>query len=192
MRFVLLPLMLSLSIGCGPRGASSPAEARARLAEAVAARDSAKLWRAVDQDTRWSWMTIQRAWREAYDITQSAVPEGPDRVRLLARFEPAATSEDAQTLFSKMLLADEWQQTAVLLAAADSRQPELEPSGESAQVVTTKGPLVFRKAHNRYWGWGYAGLAVRAEQIKQTAGADLERMRTNAADYERAATRGAR
>jgi hypothetical protein len=192
MRFVLFPLMFSVGIGCSPRGASSPAEALARLAAAVAAHDSAKLWNALDQDTRWSWMTIQRAWREAYDITQSAVPEGPERVRLLARFEPAATSEDAQTLFSKMLLTDEWQQTAALLAAAEARQPLLVPSGESSEIATPEGPLVFRKAHNRFWGWGYSGLAARAEQIKRTASADLERMRANAADYERAATRGAR
>jgi hypothetical protein len=192
MRLVLFPLMLSVGIGCSPRGASSPAEAHARLAAAVAAHDSAKLWNALDQDTRWSWMTIQRAWREAYDITQSAVPDGPERVRLLARFEPAATSEDAQTLFSKMLLADEWQQTAALLAVAEARQPELAPSGESSEIATRDGPLVFRKAHSRFWGWGYSGLAARAEQTKRTASADLERMRANAADYERAATRGAR
>jgi len=192
MRLVLLPLVLSVGIACGPRGASSPAEARAHLAAAVASHDSAKLWNALDQDTRWSWMTVQRAWREAYDITQSSVPEGPERVRLLARFEPAATSEDAQTLFSKMLLAEEWRQAAALLAAADGNQPEPSTSGESSQIATPQGPLVFKKAHNRHWGWGYSGLAVRAEQLKQTAIADLERMRANAADYERAATRGAR
>jgi hypothetical protein len=35
-------------------------------------------------------------------------------------------------------------------------------------------------------------LAARAELLKHTANGDLERMRTDAADYERAATRGAR
>jgi hypothetical protein len=193
MRFALLPLtMLLVGLGCGSRGAATPADAHARLAAAVAAHDSAKLWNALDQDTRWSWMTIERAWREAYDITQSAVPEGPERARLLARFEAAATSEDAQTLFSRMLLAEEWQQAATLLAAARSSQPELAPSGQTSEIATPAGRLVYRKAHSRYWGWGYSGLAARAEQIKRTASADLERMRSNAADYERAATRGAR
>jgi hypothetical protein len=192
MRFVLLVVMLSAALGCGPRGAATPTEAHARLAAAVAAQDSDKLWNALDQDTRWSWMTVERAWREAYDITQSAVPEGPERARLLARFEPGATSENAQALFARMLETDTWKQVAALLAAAGARPPELTPIGETAEVPTSAGPLVYRKAHNRFWGWGYAGLAARAEQFKRTASADLERMRSDAADYERAATRGAR
>lgn len=184
--------MLPVVLGCGGGGAATPTEAHARLIAAVAAQDSAKLWNAVDQDTRWSWMTVARAWREAYDITQSAVPEGPERARLLARFEPAATSESAQALFARMLDPDAWKQAAGLLAAAGSRQPELTPTGETAEVPTSTGPLVYRKAHNRFWGWGYSGLAARAEQVNRTASADLERMRSDAADYERAATRGAR
>src|SRR5512136_1175812 len=125
MRSALLLLSLSVGLGCISRGAATPAEAHARLAAAVAAHDSTRLWNALDQDTRWSWMAVVRAWREAYDITQSAVPEGPERARLLARFEPAATSEDAQTLFSRMLEPEEWRQTAALLAAAGSQKPEL-------------------------------------------------------------------
>jgi hypothetical protein len=192
MRFALLLFMLSVGLACGPRAAKTPAQAYARLATAVAAHDGAKLWNALDQDTRWSWMSIERMWREAYDITQSVVPEGPERTRLLARFEPAATSEDAQALFASMLQPGEWQQAAALLAAAGASQPALAPSGETSEIPTSAGRLVFRKAHDRHWGWGYSGLAARAEQVKRTAAADLERMRSNAADYERAATRGSR
>jgi len=189
------PCLLLLSLvctSCGVRGARTPGEAHARLSAAAAARDGAMLWNALDQDTRWSWMTIQRAWRECYDITQSAVPEGAERVRLLARFEPGATSENAQTLFAKMLTPEDWTTTQALLAAAGSRLPKLTPAGETSEIATEAGTLVFSKAHNRYWGWGFSGFAARAEQIKRTASADLERMRSYAADYERAATRGGR
>ncbi|HEX7500017.1 MAG TPA: hypothetical protein VF524_06885 [Polyangia bacterium] len=192
MKSVILALLVLTCVGCGAGRASSPAEAHARLAAAVAARDSSKLWNALDQDTHWSWMTAARAWRECYDITQSAVPEGPERVRLLARFEPGATSENAQTLFAKMLASEDWTTTQALLTAAGSQQPALAPSGETAEILTAAGTLRFHTAHNRYWGWGYSGLAARAEQLGRTAGADLERMRTDAADYERAAARGAR
>ncbi len=137
-------------------------------------------------------MAVLRAWREAYDITQSAVPEGPERARLLARFEVAATSEDAQTLFSRTRGPEDWRQAAALLAAAGSQKPELAPSGETGEIATSAGRLVFRKARSRFWGWGYSGLAAQAEQLKRTATADLDRMRSNAADYERAATRGVR
>ncbi len=192
MRFSLLLLIPLLTLGCGRAGAKTPAEAHARLAAAVAKHDADMLWNAIDQDTRWSWMSIQRAWREAYDITQSAVPEGPERTRLLARFEPGATSENADSLFRRMLEPDDWKQAEALIAAAGLGEPMLAPGGETAELATSAGKLVYRKPHNRYWGWGYAGLAARAEQIKRTASADLERMRSDAADYERAATRGAR
>jgi hypothetical protein len=137
-------------------------------------------------------MTIQRAWREAYDITQSAVPEGAERARLLARFEPGATSENAQTLFAKMLPPDDWSSLQTLVGAAGTHTPEASPPGESAEIVTSAGTLVYRKAHDKHWGWGFSGLAARAEDTKRTAIADLERLRLDATDYERAATRGGR
>lgn len=192
MKSLLLPLTVLVCLGCGPGKARTPAEAHARLAAALAAHDSTLLWNALDQDTRWSFMAVQRAWREAYDITQSVVPEGPERSRLLARFGPGATSENAQTLFAKMLTPEDWTSSQALVAAAGSRLPELSPSGETSEVATAAGTLVYRKAHNRFWGWGFSGLADRAEQWQHTAWADLERMRKDAADYERAATRGAR
>jgi hypothetical protein len=192
MKPLLFAVLALGSASCGAGGAHSPAEAYARLSAAVTAHDSAKLWNALDQDTRWSWMTIQRAWRECYDITQSAVPEGSERIRLLARFEPGATSENAQALFARMLVPDDWSTAQALLTAAGSLRPVLAPSGETAEIVTPAGTLLFHKARTRYWGWGYSGFAARAEQLKRTSAADLERMRTDAADYERAATRGTR
>jgi hypothetical protein len=192
MKSLLLPLTVLACLGCGLGKARTPAEAHARLAAALATHDSTLLWNALDQDTRWSLMAVQRAWREAYDITQSVVPEGPERSRLLARFAPGATSENAQTLFAKMLTPEDWTSLQALVAAAESRLPEMSPSGETSEVATAAGSLVYRKAHNLFWGWGFSGLASRAEQWKRTAWADLERMRKDAADYERAATRGAR
>jgi hypothetical protein len=192
MKAVFLVFALLAATRCGPGHARTPAEAHARLLSAVATHDSTRLWNALDQDTQWSWMSTQRAWRECYDITQSAVPEGTERARLLARFEPGATAENAKALFAAMLSPDDWKLAETLVAAAGAAQPQLDPSGESARIDTPKGSLVYRKAHNRYWGWGFAGFADRAEQLKRTASADLDRMRTDAADYERAATRGAR
>jgi hypothetical protein len=192
MKAPLLPLLLVAAVGCGPRGARSPAEAHARLQAAVATHDSIRLWNALDQDTHWSWMTIARAWREAYDITQSALPEGPERARLLARFEPGATSENARTLFARMLRPEDWRTAESLVAAVGDHLPQVPAAGETSTIQTPAGALVYRKAHNRFWGWGFAGLAARAEDLKRSASADLERMRKDAADYERAAARGPR
>src|SRR5262245_54106478 len=84
-------------VGCA-RGASTPEEAYRRLAAAVTAKDAGALFDALDQETRWSWMTVQRSHREAYDVVLSIFPEGPDRTRQLGRFEAGATSENARAL----------------------------------------------------------------------------------------------
>jgi hypothetical protein len=192
MKSLFISFLLLATASCRVGGPRTPAEAHARLSAAVAARDGVMLWNALDEDTRWSWMAIQRAWRECYDITQSVVPEGPERTRLLARFEAGATSEDAPLLFAKMLAPEDWAAAQALLLAAGTRLPETSPLGETSEIATPAGALVYRKPRDRHWGWGFSGFAARAEQIKRTASADLERMRSDAADYERAATRGAR
>jgi hypothetical protein len=110
---------------------------------------------------------------------------------LLARFEPGATCENARTLFARMLTPEEWTRLQALASAAGPRPHETAASGKTSEIATPLGPLVYRKGHGWRSGWGYAGLAPRAEQMKFAATADLERMRRDAADYERAATRGA-
>lgn len=188
---VLVLAIAYATLACGPAKAKSPAEAQSRLREAANTRDARKLWNALDQDTRWSWMTIQRAWREAYDITLSNLPEGPNRDRLQARFEPGATAENAEQVFLKMVTKEDWIKVSADVSGMGNREPKLDPSETSAAVATPSGPVSFRNAHNRYWGWGYAGLSDQAEDLKRTASTDLENLRKEAADYERAATRGA-
>lgn len=184
---VLLPALA----GCSKRGSKTPALAKERLAAAVGTRDPLQLWRALDLDTQWSWMTVQRAGRESYDITLSNVPEGPQRERLTKRFEAAATVEDASALFARWLTPETWSTLAAQVAAAGSREPQ-QVSEDRAEIALPDGKLAFRKSEKRSFGWGFAGLAEPAEDLKRTASADLDALRTNAADYERAATRGQR
>jgi hypothetical protein len=160
------------------------------LAEAVSARDPQKFWKALDLDTRWSWMSIQRAHREAHDITLSNVPEGPERERLLRRFEAGANAQDAAELFERTLTADTWTQLATKLDSARGQIPAVKTDGASAEVQTPSGPLLYRKASKPGWGWGYGGMAAEAEEAKRRASADLEMMRASAVEYERAAARG--
>ena len=189
---LLLTSPLFLASACWQRGCKTPAEAKARLAAAVAARDSARLWGALDLDTQWSWMTVHRAGRESYDITLSNLPEGQQRERLIRRFAPAATSENAAALFAKSLPPEWWSNLASQLAAAGDRAPVTNAAGSEAEIVWPAGRLVFRKMSKPDFGWGFAGLAAEAETLKRAASADLEALRTNAADYERAAARGLR
>lgn len=137
-------------------------------------------------------MTIQRAHREAHDITLSNVPEGPERERLLRRFEAGANAQDAADLFERTLTADTWAQLAAKLDSARAQTPTIKPDGLSAEVATTSGPLIYRKASKPGWGWGYGGMAADAEEAKKRASADLEMMRASAVEYERAAAQGGR
>ena len=151
------------------RGARSEEQARARLAEAVKARDGEKLYAALDLPTRHSWMSIRRAHREAYDIILSNFPEGPERERQIARYEPAALSENEAALFAEQLTAARWRELDAVL------------TGPAAK-------LELRKSDDGTWG--FAGFAAESEERKRRAAADLDLIRSSAADFERAATRG--
>jgi hypothetical protein len=173
--------------GCAG-GASSPEGAYQNLAQAVSARDPLRLYDALDLETRWSWMSVQRAERESYDIILSNYPEGVERERNLRRCEAGALAESARDLFARELEPARWTTLAASLpatgppvASGDGNQAELEGAGGRK--------LVFRRPAGRRAGWGFAGLADEAEEIKRRAMADLDVIRTSAADYERAATR---
>jgi hypothetical protein len=188
-RALALAAALAAAGGC-TRGPKSPEDAYRQVAGAVAARDGGKLFDALDLETRWSWMTVQRAQREAYDITLSNFPEGPERERQIRRFQAGALAGSPRELFSKTVAAETWTELAPLAGAAP---PAF--TGDGGRV-TAPGPggttLVFRRLSHGHWGWGYAGFADAAEQLKRRALADLEMVRASAADYERAAARQAR
>lgn len=171
--------------GCAG-GVATPDEASKVLAQAIEARDGGRLYDALDLDTRWSWMSIQRAERESYDIILSNFPEGAERERLLRRCETGAQAETARDLFAKQVDDATWSELAARTAHAG--RLVLSADGTEAQSSEPGGP-VFRHSNHRHGGWGFAGLADRAEEIKRRALADLELVRASAADYERAATR---
>ncbi len=174
------------------RGGKTPEEAYRRLADAVAARDAARLFDALDLQTRWSWMTVQRAQREAYDVVLSTHPEGPDRARLLERLEAAAHAESARDLFAAKLPENAWQDLSGRLRG--SRAEGIRPQGahEAESIGPGGGRLLFRRDPRGQRGWGYAGLSDAGADLERRALADLELVRRSAADYERAATRQGR
>ena len=153
--------------GC-KRGARTPEKARARLAEAVQLRDGEKLYAALELGTRWSWMSVRRAHREAYDIILSNFPEGPERDRQIARYEAAAVSDSEAALFAEQMTPARWQELDAKLA------------GKPEALEIRQGPD---------GTWGYAGFSAEGEDRKRRAAADLELIRSSAADFERAAAR---
>jgi hypothetical protein len=187
---VLLGVGLALLVsaaGAGCRHKSkTPAEAYRRFADAVNAGDGGALFDALDQPTRWSWMSIQKFHREAYDIVLSNFPEGPDRERETRRYEHAATASSARELFR----ADAAPRLLPMFQplALGGAPIEMGPGEDRAAAVLASGARV-EFTRGKDGGWGFAGLAKQAEEDKNRAYHDLEVVRASAADYERAAAR---
>jgi hypothetical protein len=182
-----LALAMSMS-GCTSK-AKTPQEAYRRFSQAVSTSDGGALFDALDQTTRWNWMTVQKWHREAYDIVISNYPPGPERDRELRRFEKGATAPSAREMFKAEVAPGLLPLLAPLVA--EKTTVEIEPPGDIAEIVVPAGGRV-RFALGSKGGWGFAGLAPDGEARKNRAYHDLEQVRANAADYERAAARGAR
>lgn len=169
--------------GCS-RGPSTPEAAYQKLVDAVRANDAARLFDALDAETRWAWMSVQRAHREAYDVVLSNFPE-PERDQVLRRYEDGAKAESAADLFAK-------RHGAAAIAALRPRLPDgvnFTVQGDQASTPGKDGaPLWF----HRLKGWGYRGLYDEAKTLEKRAVADLEGARTSATDFERAAARSGR
>jgi hypothetical protein len=180
-------LVAASALGAGCRHKSKSAgEAYKRFSAAVNAGDGGGLFDALDQETRWNWMSIQKFHREAYDIVLSNYPEGEIRERETRRFEHAATASSARDLF----IADTAPKLIPMLIplVLGGAPIEAGPGDDMAAAVLGSGARVpFRRSKDG--DWGYAGLDKRAEDDKNRAYHDLEVVRASAADFERAAAR---
>jgi len=166
----------------------TPAEAYQKFSSAVTAGDGGALFDALDQPTRWAWMTIQKYHRESYDIVLSNYPEGAERERESHRFQGAATATSARALF-RAEVAPGLLPMLLPLVAADAKVEgdAASPDGHAAAVLASGARVPFSRGEDG--GWGFSGLAKDAEDLKMRAFHDLEVVRASAADYERAATR---
>ena len=184
--FVLVLVAVAAAApGCRHK-AKTPAEAYKRLTAAVHDGDGGALFDALDQETRWNWMSIQKFHREAYDIVLSNYPEGEIRERETRRFEHAATASSARDLFIEDTAP---KLIPMLIPLVLSGAPiEDGPGPDMASAVLASGARVpFRRSKDG--DWGFAGLDKRAEDDKNRAYHDLEVVRASAADFERAAAR---
>ena len=178
--------LLSVSAGGCRQKAKTPLEAYKRLTAAVTENDGGALFDALDQQTRWNWMSIQKFHREAYDIVLSNYPEGEVRERETRRFEHAATAPSARDLFAMDAAPTIMPMLRPLVLPGAT--VENGPTEDAAAAVLGSGMRVELKRSGN-GDWGYAGLGKRAEEDKNRAYHDLEVVRASAADFERAAAR---
>lgn len=176
------------AVGCTK--ARTPEEGYRRFCKAVTAGDAPALFEALDQRSRWGWMTVQKSHREAYDIILSNYPEGPERDREVHRFERDASLGSGRAAF-----VDEVGQGAIgglRPLCVGSVRIETAPDGMSAVAMLASGAKVPLRLGPEDKSWGYGGYGDEAEDRQKRALADVEQVRTSAADYERAAARGAK
>lgn len=186
----LCALLLVLGGGCR-RKSRTPEEALTRLGSALTARDPGALFDALDQGSRWAWMTVQKSHREAYDIILSNYPEGREREREVRRFERGATLGSARELFIEEVGRAALDKLAQPQAAPGGTRFEIGATGKDAVAVLTSGArLPFRLGQDG--SWGFAGFADDAEDRQNRALRDVDVVRVSAADYERAAARNPR
>ena len=182
---VALPMAAA---GCGHKS-KTPEEAFQRFATAVQAGDGAALFEALDQQTRWDLMTIQKYHREAVrhraqQLSRRArARPGEGAVRARGHAPPRRRSSSAAT--RRPALAD-----AGAAGARDSAHRARPRRRQATAVVDGGGRVPLLRGESG--GWGFAGLAKRAEDDKNRAYNDLEAVRASAADYERAAARAAK
>jgi hypothetical protein len=194
-RLVLVVWAAGAIAGCRHH-AKTPAEAYQRFSTAVTSGDGGALFDALDQQTRWAWMTLQKYHREAYDIVLSSYPEGPERERESHRFQGGATATSARELFRAEVAPGVLPMLAPLVAAdAKIEGDPASAGGEAAGgpdgrafAVLASGARV-PLARGEDGTWGFAGLQKEAKDLESRAFHDLEVVRSSAADYERAATR---
>lgn len=183
----LVALAALAAVGCGK--ARTPEEAHRKFCKAVNAGDASALFEALDQKSRWAWMTVQKSHREAYDIILSNYPEGTERERELRRFERGATLGSGRALFVEEAGPAALAMSRPLCAGEAHFEPAADGQNATALLASgARAPL--RLGPNG--GWGFAGLADDAEDRQKRALADVDQVRVSAADYERAATRSAK
>jgi hypothetical protein len=182
----------SRSQRCAHRGAGcrqkakTPAEAYKRLSAAVNAGNGGALFDALDPETRWNWMSIQKFHREAYDIVLSNYPEGEIRERETRRFEHAATAPSARDC-SSWTRRRRSCRCCVARAGGRPRSKTVQATTWRPRCWASGGRVELKRSKSG--DWGYAGLGKRAEDDKNRAWHDLEAVRASAADFERAAAR---
>jgi hypothetical protein len=182
-------MLLATAAGCRHKS-KTPEDAYQRFAAAVTTGDGSALFEALDQETRWALMTIQKWHREAYDIVLSNYPEGPEREREKHRFEAAATASSARELFRASTAPRLIPMLGPLVMDKPSSFERGPGDDQASAVLPNGGRLLFVRGQNG--GWGFAGLGQRTQEDKNRAYHDLEVVRASAADYERAAARAAK
>jgi hypothetical protein len=175
-RAALLALVCAAAGGCR-RGASPPPLPPPEAAlEALAqvGGDGARLFDLLDQQSRWSVMTVHRDLRHLCELVRAHYPK--DRqARELARCHAAEAAPEPRDFFGRQ--ANAW---GVLRGLQGLTGKEgLEGSGEQRTVKGLRPPVILCRGPD----WSYCGLREELERIKLRTTRDLATVQENVEAY---------
>lgn len=174
-RFALLAAVTGLA-GADCRRPASPALPRtpeqALAALARAGDDGAALFDLLDQQSRWSVMSVHRDLRKVCELVRQSYPK--DRqAREITRCRAAETADDARAFFAGQ--ARGWGLLATLEGLSGTES--LPGSGDRRTAQGKHGPVSLCQDGE---GWGYCGAREALEAMKVKTARDLATVQENA------------
>ena len=155
--------------------AATPEQALRELARVGG--DAARLFDLLDQDSRWSVMTVHRDLRALCQLVRTHYPK--DRqIRELQRCSAAETAREPRDLFVGQ--ARGWG----MLEGIDglSGKEPVQGSGEQRSVTRAGAPALLLCRGGA--GWGYCGLREKLDGLKLKTARDLASVQENAEAYK--------
>ncbi len=171
---------LTMLVGCRrgdrpPPAPTSPEQALAELGRAVAGADSGRVFELLDQDSRWSVMSIHRDQLKLCAEVRAHYPK-ERQPRELERCRAADAAREVKPFFAAFARAGRLLEP---LSGLTGREP-LQRSGEKAVVAGRAAVVLCREGA----AWGYCSLREELERLKLKAARDLAIVQENAEAYK--------
>jgi hypothetical protein len=160
-------------------------EALERLEAAVEAGDGVRLFRCLDQVTRWAIESTWRDQRNMRTIIAAKYPE-PEARQALGRIEAAAETDVARYFAASARERQLLERLRARLGPAATAATSRELAGKDAVVLARPGRPPLRFARGRDGSWGFADLEGEWGREQERAVHALATVRENAALYQSA------
>lgn len=158
------------------RGARSPEQAFTDLAQLVREHKTSRIYDLLDNESRWSLMTILRDQRAICDLVRTQYPQNR-QARELLRCQLSARAKDARDLFEAYARAYQVLTPLEHLSSISKKQGTFDRVEIESQGVK----LMFCREGA---GWFFCGLRSQLEALKVKSARDLISIKENADSFK--------
>jgi len=182
-KLILVVALIVVLLGCGAPDTREPRGALAVASQAVEAGDGRRLFRVIDQRSRFALAAIQQARSAAAALIRADYPTDA-QAEALAQLGDAAQVTDAPDLFVRRCPAACQAAIGALLGAPAHEQVVSGGSGAELEVQTTTGTVVrLYKGNDDHYGIDFHHQALSDERDR--AARELDQIRQNAEVYKK-------